>query len=349
MKTLEELQNLCLGCMNPLQQPQKPCPVCGWQSGMSNKDYQLVPGSVLAGRYLVGKVLGEGGFGMTYIGWSIVGDKKVAVKEFFPDNKMIARADDNYTVIPSNKVQESFEEGKQRFFKESQTLAMFESDPNIVNVEDFFSENNTAYIIMEFLDGQTFMKYLETIGRPLTLEQTLNILEPVIGALERIHAKNLLHRDISPDNIMLTGTTTKLLDFGSARPFSLDGKQKNTVYVKLGYAPQEQFFMNGKQGSWTDEHALAATIYHAVTGSAPPSVTQRVDRNGADTLQPPNSVGASLTPEQEFALLKGMAIDYKQRYPTLREFSAALSGKREGLMEKLFGSLKNFWRGLRGN
>ena len=345
MMSVEELQHLCLGCMKYLQRPDLPCPHCGWNNQQQNKPLYLVPGSILAGRYLVGKVLGEGGFGVTYVGWSMIQNKKVAIKEFFPDSKMVSRGKDKYTVIPKQdrKIIQLFEDGKKKFFDESQTLARFDSDPNIVNVEDFFLENNTAYIVMEFLNGQTFMNYLANLSRPLNLAATLTILNPVISALERIHEKNLLHRDISPDNIMLTDSGTKLLDFGAARGFSLEGEVSNTVYVKLGYAPQEQFFVHGNQGPWTDEHALAATIYHAITGYTPPPVTQR--SGNFDPLKPPSALGAVLTSAQEIALLRGMAMNYKDRYPTIKEFRAALTeSDKNNFFSNIITSVKSIFK-----
>lgn len=331
MMSVEQLQHLCLGCMTYLQHPDLPCPTCGWHNGLSNKSNQLVPGSPLGGRYLIGRVLGDGGFGITYIGWSMMQNKKVAIKEFFPDfftdHKMTSRGKNNYSVIPFVDDEQIFEEGKNKFFEEYQTLARFDSVPNIVSVEDFFRENNTAYIVMEFLTGCTLMKHLENLGRPMTLEEILELLFPIVEALEQVHSTGLLHRDISPDNIMVTNSGAKLLDFGAARGFSIDGRKRNTINIKLGYAPKEQFFEHGNQGPWTDEYALAATIYHAITGCIPPDPTER-GGNGLDTIDPPTALGAKITSTQENILLKGMALDYKDRYPTLLEFYTALAGQR---------------------
>ena len=344
--TIEELEHLCLGCMNPLPNLNDKCPECGWNKGQSNGKNRLMPGSILAGKYLVGKILGQGGFGITYLGWSMIQNCRVAIKEFFPD-QMVRREYDNYTVnVVEGKNINLFDKGKKKFFEESQVLARFDTDPNVVNVVDFFFENNTAYIVMEFLDGLTLMKYMERVNRPLGLQELFNILDPIVKALGKIHQQQLLHRDISPDNIMMTKTGSKLLDFGAARAFSLDGHRRNTVFVKFGYAPQEQFISTGYQGPWTDEHALAATIYHAITGNVPPSLTERVGFNGVDTLRSPSSYGISLTSDQESALMKGMAIDYKDRYPTLIEFYDAFKFKGDIGIGGTIKKVANDWLGM---
>ena len=354
--TIEELQHLCLGCMQPLPHLGEICPNCGWLNGRPNGKNHLIPGSILAGKYLVGKTLGRGGFGITYLGWSIVQNCKVAIKEFFPDQNMVHRDNNHYTVNPiaDRNIKNLFDNGKKKFFEESQVLARFDANPNVVSVIDFFFENNTAYIVMEFLNGVTLMKYMERVNRPLGLQEIFNILDPIVKALEKIHEQQLLHRDISPDNIMITSTGTKLLDFGAARAFSLDGHRRNTVFVKFGYAPQEQFISTGHQGPWTDEHAFAATIYHAITGNAPPSLTERVGMGNVDSLMPPTSYGINLPPIQESALLKGMAIDYKDRYQTLTEFYNAFKGKDSnnrtngkvnGITSNFFGNIiEKFFR-----
>ena len=322
---LQYLEHLCLGCMKYKKNLDEPC-ACGWHEDSRNDRHQLPAGSSLAGRYMVGRVLGEGGFGITYLGWSMKQNKKVAIKEFYPGKKMVVRESDGYTVtpLPDPQKQKRFESGRDKFFYESQVLAAFDADPNIVNVEDFFKENNTSYIVMEFLEGVTFNQYLYAHGA-MSLDETLTKLAPLVNALERIHNKKLLHRDISPDNIMLTSDGgVKLLDFGTARAFSLEGENANTEFFKAGYAPLEQYYKNGKQGPWTDEHALAATIYRAITNSTPPDVQKR--EKGTEHLYAPHELGANITPAQSSVLLKGMALKHSERYPTVRAFYNALRG-----------------------
>lgn len=319
------LQHLCLGCMNYLDRPDVPCPACGWQSNTQNQPHQLVPGSFLAGKYLIGRALGQGGFGITYIAWDISQERKVAIKEYYPGD-FVTRDRDCYTVSPRTTQDDVklFRQGRDRFSAEARNLARFSSDPNIVDVLDFFQENGTAYIVMEFVEGQTLKQYLAGLGRPMLLGDVLVLLAPVAESLERVHAAGLLHRDISPDNIMITTVgAAKLLDFGAARAFSLQGERSNTVNVKVGYAPKEQFQTHGEQGPWTDVYALAATIYNAVTQVTPASTLDRWQ--GKDTLQRPTALSADISPAEEAVILKGMAVEHRNRYKTVRQFYTALA------------------------
>lgn len=317
------LDHLCMGCMQYLDHPEAPCPVCGWRPGDANQPHQLAPGSILAGKYLVGRVLGQGGFGITYMGWDIPANAKRAIKEYYPSDS-VTREGDHYTVTPytSQDIPRLFAQGRDKFFLEAQNLARFDHIPDVVSIKDFFLENGTAYIVMEFVEGQTFREYLTRLGRPMELADTLALLEPVARSLEQVHAAGLIHRDVSPDNIMLTADgTAKLLDFGAARGFSIQGARTNTVNVKMGYAPDEQYRTHGNQGPWTDVYALAATIYRAITGQVP---IQAFERSPTDLLDRPTLLGAKLTPAQEQVLLKGMAVFPEGRYQSVREFYDAM-------------------------
>lgn len=315
-----DLQHFCLGCMTDLDQPDAPCPFCGWGKESENDPDHLAPGSLLAGKYMTGRSLGQGGFGITYLGWDIANQRKVAIKEYYPYHAT-KRDLDFYTVLPrsAQDAKAVFSQGLDRFFREASNLSRFGPDPNIVSVHDFFYENGTAYIVMEFVDGRTLKQYLLSLGQPMLLGDALALLAPVADALERIHAVRLLHRDISPDNIMFTGDGgTKLLDFGAARGFSLNGEISNTINVKVGYAPKEQFNTHGEQGPWTDVYALAATIYTAITMNVPPPSLARWE--GPDPLPRPSEMGIRIASEQEEILLQGMAVDHKKRYPSVRQF-----------------------------
>jgi len=346
------IDHLCLGCMRQLDAPGGPCPYCGWDRwdpSLSNLPHELEQGAILAGKYLVGRVLGQGGFGITYIGWDIPANKKRAIKEYFPSDS-VTRQGDRYTVMPhsSQGVPQLFAQGRDKFYSEAQNLARFDQAPDIVNVTDFFQENGTAYIVMEFIEGRTLKDYLTSLGRPLELADTLALLAPVARSLELVHAAGLIHRDVSPDNIMLTADgTAKLLDFGAARGFSLQGARTNTVNVKMGYAPDEQYRTHGNQGPWTDVYALAATIYRAVTGVVP---TQAIDRAPTDLLDKPTALGAHLTPAQEKVLLKGMAVYPEGRYKSVREFYDAMerSVQEGGKPSVSVDGLKDAFKGFTG-
>ena len=296
--------------------------------------HHLSPGTRLNnGSYVIDKALGEGGFGIVYSAYNRNG-QKVAIKEFFRTD-LCARTTGNNTVSPKSTMPEdiyAYGESLKRFSDEYKRMKKFVGDPNIVTVLDHFEENNTAYIVMEFIEGTTFLQYLGKSGR-LTLKDALKILEPMVGALERIHAKNYIHRDFSPDNVMLARDgSVKLLDFGAARESTMT---RPSVVLKKGYAPFEQYIGNtkvkkvidgkefdlGEQKDWTDVYAFAATLYFAVTKIHPIDATLR---SAGHELELPSKINKSITSEQETVLLKGLAIYWPDRYETMREFYEAL-------------------------
>ncbi len=264
------LSTLCLSCMKDAGEKFETCPFCGAAAKVENQFHQLAPGSVLNGRFVVGKTLGQGGFGITYAGYDLTVDTKVAIKEFYPDGG-VSRQKDLYTILPysEKKTEELFTDGKAKFLKEAQKLAKFTDTEGIVQVKDYFEENGTAYIVMEYVEGPTLIQYLNKLGQPILPSDLYILLTPIFNALEKVHAQGVLHRDISPDNIIVSPSTAKLLDFGAARDFSLLGEKSNTINIKAGYAPEEQYLTHGKQGPWTDVYALSATCYRAVTGKTP--------------------------------------------------------------------------------
>ncbi len=330
------VEHLCLGCMSYLENPNAPCPNCGWIKTMKNAISQLQAGYTLTNenqteKYIIGRTLGQGGFGISYLAWNANRGERVVVKEYYPAT--IATRDSDSKVMPLNaKDAASFRHGLDNFLKEAYKMLEFSNDPNVVNVKNFFQANDTAYIIMEFIDGKTLKKVIEDSGGRLALDDVLNKLAPIVGVLERMHLpkKNaagqilrqpLLHRDISPDNIMFTRNgIVKLLDFGAARNF----EDNASGIIRTGYSPPEQFISNDPnfvQGSWTDVYALAATIYHAITGQLPPN---SISRLGSDSLVLPSSLGVKIEPFQEKALLKALAPDYRKRYQTVGEFMNSL-------------------------
>ena len=310
----------CLYCMSPLREGP-PCPACGQTgSAYSPASHQIPPGSVLAGRYLVGRVLGEGGFGITYLGCDLRLELRVAIKEHYPvDRGSRSSARSLRVEKHSGCLGESFEAGRERFVQEAQVMARIDKMPQIVSVRDFFQENNTAYIVMEYVDGTTLKELVARRGGKMSAGELLPLVEPLFPALSAMHALDLIHRDISPDNLMLDKGGVRLLDFGCARE-AAQGKNSMTVVLKQGYSPIEQYQHKG-QGPWTDIYSLAATLYYCLTGTTPP---QALDRICDEALTPPRQLGADVTPAQERAILRGMGLRRSQRYATAEEFHAAL-------------------------
>ena len=310
----------CPYCMSPAAEGS-PCPGCGLTAGSYRpKPHHLPPGTVLMGRYLVGRALGEGGFGITYLGRDLRLELRVAIKEYFPTAWVCRRPDTSPGVSVYTGAGPDYEKGRSRFLFEARTMARMEKQPEIVGVRDFFEANGTAYIVMEYLDGTTFKELVRRRGR-IPARELLDMIEPVFSALSAMHAAGLIHRDISPDNLMLERDSVRLLDFGCARESAL-GEETVTITLKHGYAPIEQYQHKG-QGPWTDVYALAATIYYCLTGRTPP---QALDRLMDDELIPPRRLGAELTEAQERALLRGMGIRQHRRWRSMEEFRSALYG-----------------------
>lgn len=316
--------DLCPHCMREIQNNSGVCLYCGYDEGQGPElTHQLRPFTILNGKYLVGSVLGEGGFGITYIGYDLNLELRIAVKEFYPNGLCRRESSTTNMVSAYGKTQgEAYEKWRGRFVREAKSLAKCANLPGIVGVKDFFEENNTAYIVMEYLEGQTLKEYLNRQGGKLPVGQVLAALEPVMISMSQVHRAGLIHRDISPDNIMMTtDSAMKLLDFGAAVDLMKDEERSLSIMLKPGYAPEEQYRTKGKQGPWSDVYALAATIYKCITGISPPEAMERLRE---DKLASPGSLGADMAPSAEAALLKGMSVYADDRYQTMEEFHRAL-------------------------
>ena len=318
------MERRCPYCMSPVQ-PGSPCPACGrnWER-YQPASHHLPPGSLLQDRYQLGRALGEGGFGITYLGWDTVLKRKVAVKEYFPTflvSREVSLTLDVTCHTSGN--QPTYEKGREQFLREAKTMAKLDSIPEIVQVLDHFPEHNTAYIVMEFLEGRTLKEVVAQTG-PIPTQTMLALLEPVLRAMEAMHHAGVIHRDISPDNLMeLKDGTVKLMDFGCARDFQ--SGLTETITLKHGFAPREQY--SGRdQGPWTDVYAMCATVYYCLTGQVPARATLRGEEE-QDPLLPPRQLGIDLTEEQELALLRGLAPKVENRWHSAADLYAALYGR----------------------
>ena len=294
---------------------------------MEENLYCLRKGTRLIGRYTIEDVLGQGGFGITYLGMDELHKKKVAIKEFFPQGIVTRNIEyeDTVTVTLVGE-KENYDKGKERFLKEAQTMAMFSKDKGIVKALDFFEINNTAYIVMEYLEGVTLKQYLRENKR-IDAEDLVELLVPLIEALDEIHSQGLIHRDISPDNIMvLPDGRIKLMDFGAARDYTEFGEKSLSIVLKPGYAPPEQYQTHGVQGPWTDIYALCATMYKCITGENPPDA---IDRLVDDHLKKISAFGIPVLPQIEEAIIKGMSVAAKDRYQNVGDFCEDLYGGYE--------------------
>ena len=287
----------------------------------------LRKGTRLIGRYIIEGVLGQGGFGITYLGIDELHEKKVAIKEFFPQGIVTRNIEYQDTVtVTFVGEKDNYEKGKERFLKEARTMAKFSKDEGIVKALDFFEINNTAYIVMEYLEGITLKQYLRENQR-IAPEDLIELLVPLIESLDEIHSQGMIHRDISPDNIMvLPDGRIKLMDFGAARDYTEFGEKSLSIVLKPGYAPPEQYQTHGIQGPWTDIYALCATMYKCITGENPPDAIERVMDDHLKTI---SAFGIPVSPQIEEAIIKGMSVAAKDRYQNVGDFCEDLYGGYE--------------------
>lgn len=324
----------CYYCMN--ESAGDICPHCGRvRTDHTPKPYVISPGTLLNDRYLIGACIGEGGFGITYIARDTLLDIRVAAKEYYPSGVVSRNTTTSEDVLihSSSKAKKIYDKGIKNFLSEARLLAKFSAEPGIVSVKDFFETNQTAYIIMEYLDGETLKEYLERVNI-ISYDNAICLLMPVMESLLKLHKSNLLHRDISPDNIMLSDSGIKLLDFGSAREFDYDDEKSMSIVLKHGYAPAEQYRRHGEQGPWTDIYAICAVMYKCITGVVPDS---SIDRMYEDTVKPPSALGIEIGKSFEQVLMKGLAIRVEDRYKTIDDlldaFSLAFDEDDEGQKE----------------
>lgn len=320
-----EGSNLCIGCMRPLGQTGR-CSFCGMKQDEYNPIPRcLLPGTRLADRYILGKVLGEGSFGITYIGWDSRLQIPVAIKEYFP-SEMVSRdvicGNGNKVYLYENAKKNHYQEDIKKFLNEAKCLSKFNEVEGIVSVLDFFYENETAYIVMQFIDGVSVKEYIKQNGK-MSGRQLLSAMRPVLLALEKVHRTGIVHRDISPDNIMIKKDgSLVLIDFGAARMRNIDNTKTMTVLFKRGFSPEEQYRYKGRWGAYTDVYSISATMYYMLTGEAP---TDSVIRAlGDDMPSLVNMKELEISVKQKKAVMKGMAVNAKNRWQSIRELYDAL-------------------------
>lgn len=340
--------NYCMGCMSPITNGSK-CGKCSFDISTYNASKRcLIPGTILAGRYMAGRVIGEGGFGITYIGRDLVLDIVIAVKEYFPLSYGVrgARESNDNTIYVShdaNSIDNVYKKGLDRFYKEAKILSQFHMLEGIVLVRDFFYENRTAYIIMDYINGTNLKKYVKENGK-IPGDKTLQLIQPVIQSLGVIHQAGIIHRDISPDNLILAEDgRLVLVDFGSAQIEEGNITQSVTVMFKRGFTPEEQYISRGKQGAWTDIYALCATIYYMLTGIVPDEAVERMlEDRLAGLLEFPD---INISDTQKKAIMHGISVKPEDRFQTMQELYDVLYNenrivldgiKQTGISKKYF-------------
>ena len=315
----------CFGCMEQIS--SYPCPHCGYRPDPESLPYALQPGTILKGKYLVGKVLGQGGFGITYMGMDLQLLRKVAIKEYYPAS-FVCRKDASGTVWwNSNELaQEAKMSGQDMFLKEARKMGKVNHIPEVVHIYDLFQENNTAYICMGFIDGVTLKEYLKAKG-PLSWPEARKLFLPVVAAMEQVHKAGLVHRDISPDNIMLRSDgSVRILDLGAAKDLNINSGKSSMKVAKNGFSPLEQYLQSGNSGSWTDVYSVAATLYYTLTGKLPLPAMDRMAPEG-DALEWDHPQLQALPQAVQNAIKQAMVLKTSDRTQTMGEFARQLWGE----------------------
>ena len=316
------MKTRCMGCMEEFEDQFDICPYCGYVKGTPAREaYHIIPGTVLHERYIIGKVLGFGGFGITYLGYDRLLNMKVAIKEYMPSEFSTRMPTQTVVTVYSGEKEEQFQAGLKNIIEEAKRLAKFQNEPDIVHVFDCFQENNTAYIIMEYLEGETLKERLQKAGK-LPLEEAMPIVLTVLMALQKVHKEGIIHRDVAPDNIyLLNDGGVKLCDFGASRYATTKYSKSLSVIIKPGYAPEEQYRSRGDQGPWTDVYALAATFYKMLTGVTPEDA---MERKAKDNVKRPSKMGVQIPKNIETAIMNAMNVKIADRTQSAMEFEQEL-------------------------
>lgn len=318
-----------MGCMEQYDDEYKVCPYCGYIEDTKPIDaLHMDAGSIIHERYIVGKTIGFGGFGVTYIGWDALLEHKIAIKEYMPSEFSTRALGTKEVTIFGGKKEEQFKSGLEKFNDEAKKLAKFSNDDGIVKVYDSFKENNTAYIIMEYLDGETLAEYLER-EKKISYEKAVEIILPIASALKDVHEAGIIHRDIAPDNIFLTKDgKVKLIDFGAARFATTSHSRSLSVLIKQGYSPEEQYRSRGDQGAYTDVYALGAVMYRMITGEVPPDALERrafYENKKKDILIPITKFCKDVPENKQNAIYNAMNVRIEDRTQSAEDFITELT------------------------
>lgn len=332
----------CMGCMEQYDSGLEICPYCGYVEGTGAEEaIHMAPGSILLDRYIIGRVLGYGGFGVTYIAWDGKLEQKVAIKEYLPSEFSTRIPGQSCVTLLGGEKNEQFRDGLKKFVEEAKRLAKFQNESGIVKVFDSFTENETAYIIMEYLEGETLSDRLKR-DKVIPEDEAVSMLMPVMRSLETVHKEGILHRDIAPDNIFLTTNgQVKLIDFGASRYATTSHSKSLTTIIKPGYSPKEQYDSRGDQGPHTDVYALAGTLYKMITGVTPPEAMGRnaeCETRKRDPLMPLHKYCKSISQKRENAILNALNIRIEDRTPDVASFMKELDS--EPPAKRRYGKIK---------
>lgn len=308
----------CPNCFEPLRGVSR-CPKCGYDYEKAKKyNGILEPFTILNGRYLLGRALGKGGFGVTYVAMDMKRNLRCAIKEYFPTEYAMRTAGSNHVEpLPGDKAYRVFEHGREKFRLEAKTLMELRNDPVVVDIWDYFLENNTAYLAMEYIQGKTMREMAKESGGRLDADFVKQVFVTVASSLMEIHKRGILHRDLSPENIMVSDDgQVKLIDFGAARSYVSSNNKGMSILLKVGFAPPEQYSSKSKQGPWSDVYALCATFYSLVSGKVPMDAIYRYRGGTQPSL---SALGCAVTRRTSDVIERGMQVEIRNRYKDFKE------------------------------
>ncbi|MGN0995532.1 MAG: leucine-rich repeat protein, partial [Candidatus Ventricola sp.] len=317
----------CFACMQPIDSAQAICPHCGHDNHVRDNGPGYLPQTMLREQYLVGKMLGHGGFGVTYIGYDLNLDRVVAIKEYFP-LELALRDSRSAALAAYSDRTEDFAVGRDRALRESRMAASLGHVPCVVQVYNAVTANNTVYIIMEYIDGVTLTEYVGQNGGRLSLAQALKLLNPIAAALSMLHSRGIVHRDVKPDNIMVyrNSTDTVLLDFGAARVLDNKTMGRNSLIYSPGYAPPEQCSAAAAMDARIDQYAFCATLYFTLTGKPP--MDSQLRMNTSRDMPSIRSINKGVPAEAESTIMRGMALNAEKRFASMDELMATLATQK---------------------
>lgn len=333
--------NVCIGCMHTMDKEEE-CPYCN----LNIKEYKqlphcLLPGTKLAKRYILGKVLGEGSSGITYLAWDFVLEIPVAIKEFYPLDivkRDLIRGTDPKVYIQGK---EEYKEKLDNFIRGAVYLSRFNGEEGIAAVRDFFSANQTAYLVMEYVDGESVREVVQKKGK-MNGKKVLTLMKPVLKSLAKVHQMGLLYLDMSPDNLVLNKTgKLVMVDFGTARRYDISGKESVSPLFKKGFSPEEQYRSNGHQGKWSDIYAVCATMYYMMTGKEPIDVVERIAGKTLTSLEEMPDI--ELSSKKKATIMKGLSIRAENRYQNMEQLMEALYYKELVINEDKKGRTRRKW------
>jgi len=306
----------CISCFKDIPEELEICPYCGYIEGSSVKATNyLEMGAILASRYIIGNVIGNDKFGVTYIAWDGKLEQRVAIKEYLPNEFSTREPGQTKITVFGGEENAYFRDGMNAFLDEAKRLAKFQNEDGIVKVFNYISENDTAYIVMEYLEGQTLRDLLET-KKVIPEREATQMLMPVMESLKTVHADGMIHGNITPDSIFVTSDgKAKLIDFGASR-FASTHSRNLTEMLNPGYSPEEQYKNREDMGTYSDVYSLAATLYKMVTGETPPDALERktnIESTKRDIIKEPSLLGKHISLRWENAVMNALNVRIEDR------------------------------------